>query len=232
MGLRRILKNIQDHKKHNSDYLNISYSQEGEDLILDRLFEDRKYGFFVDVGALHPQRFSNTYKFYQKGWKGINIDAMPGSMKLFKEIRPLDINLEIPIADHAGLLDYHIFNEPALNTLSKEIAEAHSQVEGYFIKEVIRLETNTLKAILDQYLPSGQMIDFLTIDAEGLDFQILKSNDWTKYRPNVVLIENYLTLKKMTGSEIDSYLTRKGYEMYAKTVNTYFYIRIEEDALA
>lgn len=223
MGLRRILKNINRLNKNDSAYLNLSYSQEGEDLILNRFFEEKKYGFFVDVGALHPQRFSNTYKFYQMGWRGINIDAMPGSMNQFKEIRPLDINLEIPVSDRVELLDYHIFNEPALNTLSKELADEHSKVKGYFIKEVLSIETNTLEAILDQHLPAGQTIDFLTIDAEGLDFQILKSNNWSKYRPDIVLIENYLSIKKMRGSEIDRFFNSQGYEMYAKTVNTYFY---------
>jgi len=77
----------------------ISYSQEGEDLILERFFEGMNTGFYVDVGAFHPKRFSNTYIFYKKGWHGINIDARPGSMKLFNFVRPRDINLEIPISN-------------------------------------------------------------------------------------------------------------------------------------
>ena len=68
-----------------------SYSQEGEDMILRRLFEKQKTGFYVDVGAHHPKRFSNTFFFYKKGWSGINIDAMPNSMRLFDKIRPRDI---------------------------------------------------------------------------------------------------------------------------------------------
>ncbi|MFA7355121.1 MAG: SAM-dependent methyltransferase, partial [Sulfurimonadaceae bacterium] len=73
-----------------------SYSQEGEDMILRRLFEQQPNGFYVDVGAHHPKRFSNTYFFYKKGWRGINIDAMPNSMELFNKIRPRDINIEKP----------------------------------------------------------------------------------------------------------------------------------------
>ncbi|MFM6346540.1 MAG: hypothetical protein ACKPFK_15520, partial [Dolichospermum sp.] len=93
-------------------YHNISYSQEGEDLILARFFEKEKNGFYVDIGAHHPQRFSNTYYFYLKGWSGINIDAMPGSMKIFDDLRPLDINLEIPISDKSEILTYYEFDEP------------------------------------------------------------------------------------------------------------------------
>ena len=62
------------------EWANISYSQEGEDLILERFFEGKEIGFFVDIGAHHPMRFSNTYIFYLKGWRGINVDATPGSM--------------------------------------------------------------------------------------------------------------------------------------------------------
>ncbi|MDX9799068.1 MAG: hypothetical protein RBT05_09445 [Bacteroidales bacterium] len=76
----------------------ISFSQEGEDMLLSKLFELNEKGFFVDIGAHHPIRFSNTYKLYLKGWRGINIDAMPNSMDLFKKYRSEDINLEIPIA--------------------------------------------------------------------------------------------------------------------------------------
>ena len=99
-----------------------SYSQEGEDMILRRLFEKQKTGFYVDVGAHHPKRFSNTFFFYKKGWSGINIDAMPNSMRLFNEIRPRDTNLEIPISDKKQKLKYYMFNEPALNGFSKELA--------------------------------------------------------------------------------------------------------------
>ena len=76
-----------------------SYSQEGEDMILMRLFENQKMGFYVDVGAHHPKRFSNTYFFYKLGWKGINVDAMPGSMTAFNRIRARDINIEKPVSN-------------------------------------------------------------------------------------------------------------------------------------
>ena len=104
-------------------YARKSYSQEGEDMILRRLFEKQKTGFYVDVGAHHPKRFSNTLFFYKKGWHGINIDAMPNSMSLFDKIRPRDINLEVPISEKKQKLKYYMFNEPALNGFSKELAE-------------------------------------------------------------------------------------------------------------
>ncbi len=83
-----------------------SYSQEGEDMVLRRLFEQKTVGYYVDVGAHHPKRFSNTYYFYKRGWRGINIDAMPGSMKLFNKMRPRDINVEIPVSSGEGEILY------------------------------------------------------------------------------------------------------------------------------
>ena len=99
-----------------------SFSQEGEDMILNRIYEHKKDGFFVDIGAHHPMRFSNTYLFYNKGWRGINVDAAPGSMIDFKKHRPRDINLEIPVSDKSDELEYFMFNDGALNTLDKERA--------------------------------------------------------------------------------------------------------------
>ena len=113
-----------EFKNNNLDgYALKSYSQEGEDMILRRLFEKQQTGFYVDVGAHHPKRFSNTYFFYKKGWKGINIDAMPDSMKPFNKIRPRDINIEKPVSDKKQVLTYYAFNEPALNGFSKELSD-------------------------------------------------------------------------------------------------------------
>ena len=74
-----------------------SYSQDGEDMVLRKIFKNQKMGFYVDIGAHHPKRFSNTHLLYKKGWKGINIDATPGSMKLFNQLCPRDTNLELGV---------------------------------------------------------------------------------------------------------------------------------------
>lgn len=223
MGLRRIFRNLKSANKIKDKYLNTSYSQEGEDMVLNRMLGEKPNGFFVDVGALHPQRFSNTYNFYLLGWRGINIDAMPGSMDLFDKIRPHDTNLEFPISDTSGILEYYIFNDPALNTCSALTAKEHSKAEGYFVERTIKIKTRTLEAILDEYLPKGQSIDFLTIDVEGLDFQVLKSNNWLKYLPKIILIESFLSLPEMMDSDQNRFLCERGYSISCKTVNTYFY---------
>ena len=203
-------------------YCHKSWSQEGEDLILSRYFENlTTKGFYVDVGAHHPLRFSNTYKFYKHGWRGINIDAMPGSMALFNKLRPRDINLEVAISDCKQVMTYYAFNESALNSFSEPLTkrrEAKTNCKVIFKKD---LQTFTLEDILDQYLPKGQKINFLSIDVEGLDFAVLKSNNWTKYAPELILIEILgSSLDELLHDEITIFLKQFGYTIYAKCIHT------------
>ena len=194
-------------------------------MILRRLFKSRSRGFYVDVGAHHPKRFSNTYYFYKAGWHGVNIDAMPGSMTAFRKMRPRDINLEAAIASEQGALDYYVFNETALNSLSRKLTE--SQLEKRHrrrIERVVELQTEKLAEVLNAHLPAGQRIDFLSVDAEGFDFEVLRSNDWTKYRPEVVLVEILgSSLADLLRHEITQFMREQGYTLYAKCVNTVFF---------
>lgn len=202
-----------------------SFSQEGEDLILKRIFEHTKQGFYIDVGAHHPFRFSNTYLFYKQGWRGINIDAMPDSMKLFKRFRPKDINLEIPIGAKEGELEYFIFNEPALNTFDSSKVEPILQKSCYKLIKTQKLSIKPLHQILNQYLPAHQNIDFMSIDVEGLDYEVLSSNDWQKYRPKILLVEALGggDMKALLDSKTTLFLEKQGYTLFAKTFNTLFF---------
>jgi len=202
-----------------------SYSQEGEDLILKRFFESGKSetGFYVDVGAYHPFRFSNTYFFYKKGWRGINIDATPGCMRLFNKIRQRDLNLEYAISESKEALPYYMFKDAALNTFSKELVDNYIK-NGHILLREEMIKIYPLSKILDDYLDRGTKIDFMSVDAEGFDLQVLKSNDWDKYRPIVILVESLdFDLVSSDSSEIYEYLTGIGYKLFAKTINTLFF---------
>lgn len=210
--------------KEKLQWLNMSYSQEGEDLVLARFFHGVERGFFVDVGAHHPMRFSNTYLFYQKGWRGINIDATPGSMKEFNRIRPHDINLEIPVSDKSQTLTYNMFNDPALNTFSESEASRKNDIPGYEIIEKRELQTQTLGHILDAHLPDNTKINFLSVDVEGMDMAVLGSNDWDKYRPEMVLAEDLRgDIEKALQGELCCFMKQRGYSLVARTYNTLFF---------
>lgn len=212
--------------KYFNGYYTKSYSQEGEDLILRRLFGGQKSGFYVDVGAHHPKRFSNTYLFYLAGWNGINIDAMPGSMKIFNKIRPRDINIEKPVSEKKEVLTYYAFNDPALNGFSKKLSdERKNNKNDYHVVFEKDIETSTLTKILSTNLPKDQKIDFLSIDVEGLDFMVLKSNDFNIFKPKVILIEILgSTLNDIEDNEITNFLKDQEYQVYAKAINTVIFI--------
>jgi FkbM family methyltransferase len=200
-------------KQHHSG-AGLSFSQSGEDMVLRNLLRDKKNGFFVDVGAHHPIRFSNTFYFYLRGWKGINIDPVPGIMDLFNKMRPEDINLEIAVGEN-GISEFYIFEEGCYNTFDAEIAEVIIKEKISPLQEKVQLPKYRLDEILEKYT-SSKKIDFLSIDAEGLDVEILSTNNWKKFRPIYVCAENHTTdpTRPMNPGKI---LHENGYNLVAQT---------------
>ena len=200
-----------------------SWSQEGEDRVLWRYFEYRRDGFYVDVGAHHPFRFSNTCLLHRAGWRGINIDAMPGSMAAFDRYRPGDVNLEIGISRQAGTAKFHVFNEPALNTFDAATAAAHSRGD-WAVERIVEVPLRPLADVLAENA-GGRAIDLLTVDAEGHDLSVLELNDWRRFRPAVVLAESLgRTVADLAGDPCARFMAATGYEAFAKTVNTVMYV--------
>jgi len=213
-------------------FLNNSYSQEGEDLIIDKLLGYKRNGFYVDIGAHHPLRFSNTAIFYKRGWRGINIDALPNSMLQFNKQRKRDINLELAISNVEEIMQFYIFNESALNTLNKVEAKSKDGKNGHYISKIIDLKTIGLKAVLDRHIIDKNIeIDFFSIDTEGNDLNVLKSNDWTKYRPNLILVEDLKNRKieDLLKSDLSIFLNNFNYSIVAKTINTIIFKRINAE---
>lgn len=206
-----------------------SFALEGEDMILSEMFTGKQNGFFVDVGAYHPRRFSNTYHLYRfRGWRGINIDANPGAMKAFGRVRPEDINIEAAVSDEPRDLSFFIFNEPALNTFDPQLAAERDGLNGFSLLKTVPIQTTTLAAILREHAPEDRPIDLLTVDVEGFDLQVLRSNDWQRYRPEIVLAEDVTVTfwNQIASSPLTMFLQQQGYEPIARTVRTTFYRRV------
>lgn len=199
-----------------------SYSQQGEDMVLRCLFQFQTTGFYVDVGAHHPIDYSNTKFFYTKGWRGINIDPRPGIMAEFIKDRSRDVNLELAISDTPGKIQYYMFSDPATNTSDEQTAKRISESGYYKLVSRVQIPTRTLADVLNDYLPHSQMIDFLSVDVEGLDEKVLRSNNWNVYRPRVVLAEDTsaFTLDEALNSSLVCYLQEVGYVAIAKTVHS------------
>jgi FkbM family methyltransferase len=199
-----------------------SYGQEGEDLIIGRLFDGRQTGFFVDVGAHHPFRFSNTWLLYKRGWRGINIDAMPGAMSAFRAWRPQDINIECLVSSDARPRTFFQYEEPALNTLSEDLVRQRERdAPHYRLTGSTILPARRLADILADHLAPGQAIDLLNVDVEGHDLDVLMSNDWDRFRPRVIVVELIGTAHAdMEKSELYRFLEARGYRLQSKLVNS------------
>lgn len=166
----------------------IHFSQEGEDILLERMFGGTPNGYFVDIGAHHPIRFSNTYWAYRKGWTGLNVDAAPGTAELFNERRPKDTTVEVGVSDREGELEFYIFDEQALNTMSNSRKQKLSE-SPYSLARTVKVPITTLSKLLDEYVPPGQVIDYMSIDIEGHEIQALAGNNWEKYKPRALVVE-------------------------------------------
>ena len=238
LSFKRVCKRINAVRKAWNGILagevNMSYSQCGEDLMLRGFMEDRfntpdYHGFWVDVGAHDPMRFSNTKMFSDRGWTGINVDAMPEAIAKFNRYRPNDININVGIGECSGTMDYFMFPDYVVNTFSREFAD-EIQAQGTPILEVRKVPVRTLAEVLDETLPENQHIDFFTIDTEGLDIVILRSNDWTKYRPDFVLIEIHSRKgenRSLPGGEVADFMKDNSYEFIGQCLLTTLFKRCD-----
>lgn len=203
----------------------LTFSQEGEDLILLRMFGDRAGSFFVDVGAHHPFRFSNTFLLYNAGWRGINIDATPGSMRAFEQFRPEDTNIECFVGNPESEKIFTRYNEPALNTASQRVIESRVLPPSvYWPVGTSAVRPRTLSSILDVYKPRETPIMLLNIDVEGSEQEVLETNDWARYRPEIILIEQLSTgIDESMVHPTTTFLNERGYRLVAKAFNSSFF---------
>jgi FkbM family methyltransferase len=197
-----------------------SYSQSGEDLILNNFFRDKNVGVYVDIGANDPKKFNNTHFFYLKGWHGVNIEPNIKKIKLFKKTRKRDINLNLGVGQKEGELIFYNFKPDTLSNFSEEITDEYRKM-GHKIKSIEKVKVLPLNTIFKKYLMNTK-IDFMTVDTEGGDLEVLRGNDWTKYRPVYLIIET-LEYKandsaKKINKVFDDYLAEIG---YVPVIDTY-----------
>ena len=190
-----------------------TYSMDGEDIFIDNYFKKKK-GFFVDVGAYHPLELSNTYLLYKRGWNGINIDINSLSIDYFNYVRPDDININIAIADKKLIKTIYYQKEKSpLNTLSLKLASKH--FSGNLKKK--KIKSDKLTSIIDKTKFKGIKISFLNVDAEGYDFEVLKSLNFKKYKPKLIcveMIESFNPSKKVIkNNRIYKFLIKKKYKL-------------------
>ena len=189
----------------------LSFGQFGEDLLVTHLL-GAEPGCYVDVGAHDPWRYSNTALLYMQGWRGINIDADARAIARFKLARPDDVNLHIGIAGASGTAEFAVFNDGAVNSFDKGFAISQSRAFG--TPEIQMVQTEPLASVLAEHLEPGRRLRYLNVDCEGLDDTVLRSNDWERFRPDVISVELHgMNLEAVTRNPSYQLLRGLGYLM-------------------
>lgn len=181
----------------------------GEDINIQNLFPRRYEGFFVDVGCFHPMKYSNTYALYRKGWRGVNVDIDDIKIEAFDMVRGGDVNVACAIGNTEGVVDY--FRKGFYRTTSTIDAD-FARGKPEYVKTTTRCRR--LTSVLDDSRFAGRKIDFLTVDTEGHDAEVLRSLDFDRYQPFAVIFEVHVqTLPEVLETEMYRMLAAKGYVM-------------------
>lgn len=226
------LKNILGYK--NQDFKK-SYSQCGEDIIVDFILTHVlkiKNISYLDIGAHHPIKFSNTALFYEKGFSGINIEPDPTLLNSFLKKRVRDVNLNIAISNENATVDFFIMKNKALNTLSKDEALRMQKEEGETLEKIEKIEVITPNKLFNDLLKTKTFPTFLSIDVEGFELEILKTFEINNdFHPKILILETIqysITGNSIKNSELIKYVETLGFYHYADTmINSIFVWKAE-----
>lgn len=205
----------------------VSYSQAGEDAILQFLFYDKhKMPIrYLDIGTNYPDVHNNTYIFYRKKCRGVCVEANPALIPMIKRLRPGDTVLNMGVSvNSATEADFYIFDGHAINTFDRNEAEKRAASGIHPIKAVVKVPLVGINELIAAHFDTWP--DLLSLDIEGLDLQVLQTLDFSKYPIPVICVEtcryseNHVRPKDPAFAAL---LLEKGYFVYADTyINTIF----------
>ncbi len=182
----------------------ISYSQNQEDIVLWRVFKNLKNGCYIDIGACDPEKDSDTKMLYDNGWSGINIEPEKVYFEKLAKHRPKDTNLNLAVDEFRGDKLFYVSKTRGWSTLDKSRAE-HVDFNP---SQIFKVKCVPLNDLIEEYCK--KKINFLKIDVEGNELSILKSFDFKKYHPEIIMVEeqpHYLS---------DTYKKDKLFELISK----------------
>jgi FkbM family methyltransferase len=228
MNWTRILGKINGARYILESKIHPTYSQAGEDQLVRVIFQTTRISepTYLDIGANHPFISNNTYLFYSRGSKGVCIEPEDTSYKLLKKFRNRDVLLQAAIGSTPGTADLFVFPDPysGWNTLSKQEAESREQQTGIRIKKVVRIPVMNINEVMRKYFNPHP--NFISLDVEGLDLEILQAIDFERYKPEVICVETVtfsMNMEEEKISSISNFLLDKDYFIFGDThFNTIF----------
>jgi FkbM family methyltransferase len=199
-----------------------SFSQFGEDLVIEELLNQLgiSHGFYVDVGAFDPVIGSNTLLLFKRGWSGINIDVDEQKIERFRRARPRDWNLTCGISKDGGRKQFARYASASMTRLITE-ADSHS-VLGDPPLETFEVNTKPLQAVLEESPFRGRQIDFLNVDCEGSDMEVLEGLDFSAYQPRIIAVE---AVDHAAIAKTREFMSQQGYEMTHRLGFTRIFLR-------
>jgi FkbM family methyltransferase len=204
--------------------MRISFAGSGEDLVVFDLLKNissSQRGIYVDAGAFDPILMSNTHLLYKNGWRGVNIDASPDAIEKFRTVRPDDINICSGLSDQSG---HFIYVEYAGGTGNRLLASADGGTEKSLCGDTplrkTMIQTKRLSDLLREHIEGRCAIDFLSIDCEGFDLQVLQGLELDFHRPKVICFE----AEWMEESAIYRYLDQNGYRLKARSLSNAIFV--------
>jgi FkbM family methyltransferase len=209
----------------------VSYAQNFEDVILWRALHDAGSGFYIDVGAHSPFVDSVTRAFYERGWRGINLEPNADLFAQYAEARPGDVSLNLAVGERPGRLEMAIVGATGLSTLDE--AEARRLADRGVAIERQAVDVVTLDRVWQDHVPAGQAVHFLKVDVEGYEREVVAGNAWREHRPWIVVVEATRPgTREPAHATWEPLLLEAGYRhVYADGLNR-FYLAAEHDALA
>lgn len=201
----------------------VSFAMYAEDVLMSHM-RPQGTGFYVDIGAFHPQMHSNTYKLYLKGWSGLTVEPNPGVAETFRRARPRDAHLTLGIAGQESELTYYKFRDGAQNTFD---AERAAELRAEQVGEVA-VKCLPLNDVFERHC-GGRPVDLLSVDCEGRDLEVIRSLDWQRHRPTMLIIEDFEQFEtgrspKPASSAIRSFMLAHDYAAVSQAVFSYFYV--------
>ncbi|MCR9195638.1 MAG: FkbM family methyltransferase [Hyphomonas sp.] len=201
----------------------VSFSQFGEDLLVSRIASIPTDSFYIDVGAAYPVKNSNTFRFYLRGGNGLTIEPNPDLVRQHQRIRPRDICISAGISTTEEVLAYYRFEIPDYNTFDKDTVR-RLKLEGMAPRDTLYIPTVTLSSILERNV-GMRTIDFMSIDCEGMDLDVVRSSNWDRFRPRILAIEDHdWSFELPKESQIEKYLYEVDYRLAARLSYTSIYV--------
>jgi FkbM family methyltransferase len=206
--------------------VHVSYAQAGDDLVAASLFAGLGIPrpSFLDVGAFDPVNNNNTYLFYQGGARGVLVEPNPAITERLERVRPGDTVVVAGLGtDERTEADYYMLDNPRLNTFDKDQAERVARETGHVIKQVVKVPMLTINRVIEGHF-GGKAPDYISIDIEGMDFAVLKTLDFARYRPKVICAETLVANTTRHNPDTTKLLVDNGYEVRGLNWANTFYV--------